>query len=253
MPFYQDAAATEPLTAIHLVQRTKRCFQLVQPIYYRADPASAVIRIAAHDLSAGLKNNSTDLASVPTWMWGLIASYGRQTAPALLHDQRMATCAELPPNEALRRRRGYDEEFRRALLDTGVAALRARLMWAGVSVQAYLEHSRGRGLLLAVSIGVAALALIAGIWLAAAGAGQLPLAGAVLLTAVLSLAWTRDWPVVAVLVPAFALFSPVFAAAAAGSLLLWLCESGWWAVSKPFTQHPGPPPVIGPLTSTPHP
>ena len=253
MPFYQDAAATEPLAAIHLVQRTKRCFQLAQPIYYQADPASAVVRIAAHDLSAGLKNNSTDLASVPTWMWGLIASYGRQTAPALLHDLRMATCAELPPEEALRRRRIYDEEFRRALLDTGVAALRARLMWAGVSVQAYLEHSRGRGLLLAASVGVAALALIAAIWLAATGAGQLPLAGAVLLTAVLCLAWTRDWPVVAVMVPAFALFSPVLAAAAAGSLLLWLCEAGWWAVTKPFTKHPNPPPVVGPLTRTPHP
>ena len=253
MPFYQDAAATEPLTAIHLVQRTKRCFQLEQPIYYRADAASAIVRIAAHDLSAGLKNNSTDLASVPTWMWGLIASYGRQTAPALLHDQRMAMCAELPPEEALRRRRVYDEEFRRALLDTGVAALRARLMWAGVSVQAYLEHSRGRGLLLAASVGVGALAFIAAIWLAAAGAGQLPLAGAALLSAVLCLAWSRDWPVVAVLVPAFALFSPVLAVAAAGSLLLWLCETGWWAATKPFARHPGPPPVVGPLARTPRP
>ncbi|MGM0929956.1 MAG: DUF1353 domain-containing protein [Actinomycetota bacterium] len=253
MPFYQDAAATETLTAIHLVQRTKTCFQLAQPIYYRADAASSIVRIEAHDLAAGLKNNSTDLASVPTWMWGLIASYGRQTAPALLHDQRMAVCAELPPEEALRRRRAYDEEFRRALLDTGVAALRARLMWAGVSIQAYLEHSKGCGLLLAASVGVGALAFIAATWLAAAGAGQLPLAGAALLTAVLCLAWTRDWAVIAVLVPAFALFSPVLAAAAAGSLLLWLCETGWWAVTKTFAKHPSPPPVVGPLTRTPQP
>jgi hypothetical protein len=253
MPFYQDAAATEPLTAIHLVQRTKRCFQLVQPIYYRADAASAVVRIKAHDLSAGLKNNSTDLASVPTWLWGLIASYGRQTAPALLHDLRMAACAELPPEEALRRRRVYDEEFRRALLDTGVAALRARLMWAGVSIQAYLEHARGRGLLLAASVGVGVLAFLAAIWLAAAGAGQVPLAGAALLTALLCLVWTRDWPVLAVLVPAFTLFSPVLTVAAAGSLLLWLCETGWWAVTKPFAEHPGPPPVAGPLARTPQP
>ncbi|MET1153112.1 DUF1353 domain-containing protein [Arthrobacter sp.] len=253
MPFHQDAAATEPLTAIQLVQRTKRCFQLAQPIYYRPDAASAIVRIAAHDLSAGLKNNSTDLASVPTWMWGLIASYGRQTAPALLHDQRMAACSHLPPEEALRRRRVDDEEFRRALLDTGVAALRARLMWAGVSAQAYLEHSRGRGLLLAASVGVGALAFIAASWLAAAGAGPMPLAGAVLLTAVLCLVWIRDWPVVAVLVPAFALFSPFLAAAAVGSLLLWLCEAGWWAVSKPLTKDPSPPPVVGPLTRTPHP
>ena len=43
------------------------------------------------------------------------------------------------------------------------------------------------------------------------------------------------------------------AAAAAGSLLLWLCETGWWAVTKPFTKHPSPPPVVGPLTETPQP
>jgi hypothetical protein len=253
MPFYQDAAATEPLTAIHLLQRTKRLFQLAQPIYYQADAASGIVRIEAHDLSAGLKNNSTDLASVPTWMWGLIASYGRQTAPALLHDQRMAECAKLPPGEALRRCRVYDEEFRRALLDTGVAALRARLMWAAVSIQTYLEHARGRGLLLAASVAAGALAFIAATWLAAVGAGLAPLAGAVLLTAALCLAWTRDWPVLAVMVPAFALFSPVLAAAAGGSLLLWLCESAWWAVTKPFAKHPTPPPVVGPLARTPPP
>ncbi|TJY72510.1 DUF1353 domain-containing protein [Arthrobacter sp. CAU 1506] len=253
MPFYQDAAATEPLTAIYLVQRTKRCFQLAQPIYYRAEEASAIVRIDAHDLSAGLTNNSTDLASVPTWMWGLIASYGRQTAPALLHDQRMAECSTLPAGEALRLRRVYDEEFRRALLDTGVAALRARLMWAGISIQAYLEHSRVRGLLLAASVAVGALAFIAAIWFTAAGAGPLPVTAAVLLTGLLCLAWARDWPVLAVMVPAFALFSPVLAAAAAGSLLLWLCETGWWAVTKPFVRHPGPPPVVGPLARTPQP
>jgi hypothetical protein len=253
MPFYQDASAIEPLTGIHLVQRTKRNFQLAEPIYYQADGTSEVVRIQAHDLSAGLENNSTDLASVPTWMWGLIASYGRQTAPALLHDQRMAMCAQLPPKEALRLRRLYDEEFRRALLDTGVAALRARLMWAAVSIQAYLEHARTRGRLLTASVAAGALALIVAAGLLMAGAGPVPLAAAVLLTAVLCALWIRDWAVVAVLVPAFALFSPVLAAAVAGGLLLWLCETAWWAASRPFAKYPGPPPVVGPLARTPQP
>ena len=250
MPFYQDASATEPLTAIPLVQRTKRCFQLAAPIFYRAETTSPVVRIEAHDLSSGPEHNSTDLASVPSWMWGLIASYGRQTAPALLHDQRTTMCSGMPGDQALQLRRIYDEEFRRALLDTGVAALRARLMWAVVTVQAYLQHAGARGRLLTASVGAGAIGLLAGVVLAATGAGLVPLAAAFLLTGALCLAWSRDWAVVAVLAPAFALFSPVLAAAAAGALLLWVCETAWWAAGKPFAKRPDPPPVVGPLART---
>jgi len=247
MPFYQDAAATQPLDAIHFVQRTRRLFQLAAPIYYRHREGLEVVTVHAHDLARGPEGNSSDLASVPTALWGLVASYGRQSAPALLHDQRVAGTLLLPDAAALQQRRTFDEEFRQALLDTGVAQLRARLMWAAVSAQSQWVHTRLRGKLMAAGIASGGLALLAGTVLSFAAGTLLPAAAGLAAAAVLPALWGRDWAVAAVLSAAVFLFGPVLLATWAGQLLLWACESLWWLAAAGFSERPAPPPVPGPL------
>lgn len=84
-----------------------------------------------YDVRAG---RTSDLASVPSWLWSFIASYGRQSAPALLHDDRSDVADELGDRRAaLALRREDDRVFRTALREQGVPLLRAWLMWAWVS------------------------------------------------------------------------------------------------------------------------
>jgi hypothetical protein len=247
MPFYQDASATRPLSRIHLVQRTRRLFQLAEPIYYRRRGAIVVVTVRPHDLTRGPKCNSSDLASVPTFMWSLVASYGRQSAPALLHDQRMVETSTLPPRAALRQRWTYDEEFRQALLETDVAQLRARLMWAAVSAENFWSHTPVLGKLLLASIAAGGLAVLAGAVLAFATGSPVTAAAGVAVAAVLAALWGRHWPVTATLSFAAGIFGPLLAAVWAGQLLLWLCETLWWLAATAFSNHPAPPPVPGPL------
>ena len=93
----------------------------------------------------------TDLASVPSLMWGLVASYGQHTQAVLLHDYlcewaNLKNKANLEKkNEAYKpkvwadRRRVADELFWVALRDPGTGdfqnpPVRSTLLWAGVSV-----------------------------------------------------------------------------------------------------------------------
>ena len=75
----------------------------------------------------------TDLASVPELLWGVIASYGRQTLPAVLHDQLYATAARADTLPRARRlRRDADVLFRSTLRESGAGPVRQWLMWAAV-------------------------------------------------------------------------------------------------------------------------
>jgi len=76
----------------------------------------------------------TDLASVPRFLWGVIASYGRQTLPAILHDQLCYAAAMpgLPVPFSRGQRREADGVFRRALELSGAGPVRRWLMWSAV-------------------------------------------------------------------------------------------------------------------------
>lgn len=75
----------------------------------------------------------TDLASVPELLWGVIASYGRQTLPAVLHDQLYATAARADTLPRARRLRwDADVLFRSTLRESGAGPVRQWLMWAAV-------------------------------------------------------------------------------------------------------------------------
>ena len=93
----------------------------------------------------------TDLASVPMWMWSFIASYGRQSAPAILHDERSIVADELGDRRAaLVQRREDDRVFRTALREQRVPVLRTWVMWAWVAADRERQFGGPAGLLLLV-------------------------------------------------------------------------------------------------------
>ncbi len=142
MPFLDENGG--PLRVIQLTQAPAdgHYFQLRRPIGFREEAGQEVLWAPAHtptdDPVAG---NRTDLASVPWPLWGFIASYGRQSAPAILHDhQRTETTRMRQANlmsraDALAQAAEDDRIFRVGLRQQKVPLLRAWLMWAFVSVE----------------------------------------------------------------------------------------------------------------------
>lgn len=80
------------------------------------------------------RNVKTDLATVPTILWGVVASYGRQTLPAIIHDQLCVVSREGGPPSAFthRARREADQVFLETLAQSGTGPVRRWLMWTGV-------------------------------------------------------------------------------------------------------------------------
>jgi hypothetical protein len=154
MPFRTDDG--RPLDELVLAERPADGvrFELREGFAYE-DAATARV----YDVPAG---RSTDLATVPMWLWSFIASYGRQSAPAVLHDHRSAVAAALgDPAAALAQRREDDAVFRRALRDQGVPVLRRRLMWAWVAADREREFGGLTGTLLIVQVVLGAVLVVA--------------------------------------------------------------------------------------------
>jgi hypothetical protein len=121
---------------IVLRQIGPNAFQLMEGFRYRMPegqaPAEYTVPQHHFDLPPDQGDNSTDLASVPQWLWWFIASYGRHTRPALLHDYLVDQ-----PN--IVKRRGADHAFRVALDESGVGFVRSWLMWTAVSFATWLR------------------------------------------------------------------------------------------------------------------
>jgi hypothetical protein len=224
MPFVDGTGA--PLTRVALEYRGGVRFQVAEPFAW-IDPRDGTRHdVAAHDLSrpASDPGNSTDLASVPPFLWGLIAGSGRQTLPAILHDGESAAIDRAPAADRLRLRGPADDAFRRALLDVGLPTARATVMWCAVRVQAHWRHARPLGVLLAVQLALSVVAIAAGI---ALGAAVHPL-WLLLLAAPAAAAGLWGGRARFVLPAAYlaALYSPLIAAAAIASgseyLVAWL-------------------------------
>jgi hypothetical protein len=106
--------------------------------------------------------NRTDLASVPSIFWSLIASYGRQTAPAIVHDAecwrvKLRARSGVSASDALADRERVDRRFRLGLRELDVPPFRAWIMWTFVSFERYAKHSIARliGLILIAAVGLA--------------------------------------------------------------------------------------------------
>jgi hypothetical protein len=86
----------------------------------------------------GILNGTTDLASVPWFMWWLVASYGNHTMAALLHDALIVGPNEPQPVP----RTTADRLFLRALREDPkkTGAIRHWFMWAAVSAFGTLRN-----------------------------------------------------------------------------------------------------------------
>lgn len=156
------------LTTIELgqVPITAPTFQLRQRIGYY-EPALGpddTSWAAVHERSvAPTPGNRTDLASVPAIFWSLIASYGRQTAPAVLHDaecwrvRSAQKSGAIAGRQAIVERVRIDRRFRLGLRELGVAPFRAWVMWTFVALERYAKHAIPKfvGLALLMTIGIA--------------------------------------------------------------------------------------------------
>ena len=199
-----------------------RLFQLEQGFAWIDPRDGSRTDIPAHDTSrpATDPHNATDLASVPAFLWGLVASYGHQTLPAILHDALSARADEAPKAQQYGIRRAADDAFRVALRESGVTTLRSTTMWAEVSMQRWIRFRPARGALQVAQVVLGALAIIAGVVLAALGHPLWLLLG--LAPALLALAWARDAPVVIAGSYLGALYSPLLVSAALSSAIEYL-------------------------------
>lgn len=110
-------------------------FRYEVPAHARKEGEPAEYPVPPHDLRRGPEEgNSTDLASVPAWLWWFIASHGSHTRPALLHDH-LIDLDDVPDKRA-------DYLFRVALMESDVHFVRRWLMWTAVSL-ASIARKRG--------------------------------------------------------------------------------------------------------------
>ncbi|TPW74508.1 DUF1353 domain-containing protein [Schumannella soli] len=237
-----------PLDRVPLLYRGGRDFQLESGFAW-IDPRDGTRHeVAPHDPSrpASGPQNGTDLASVPPFLWGLVASYGRQTLPAILHD-RLVDAVDTAVDDAgrpatpagrMRRRDRADGVFRRALEDAGLPRSRATVMWCAVRVEGYWRHRRALGALLVAQLALGVAAVVAAVVL---GAVAHPLALLLLLApAPFALAWGRQARFMLPAAYLAALYSPLVIAAALASgveylvaLLLWLGGGRTGATPRP--------------------
>lgn len=226
MPFIDSSGA--PLDGVHLLYRPRgaevRLFQLEQGFAWIDPRDGSRTDIPAHDLSrpASDPNNSTDLASVPPFLWGLVASYGHQTLPAILHDALSDRADEAAPAEQLTVRRAADDAFLVALRESGVAPLRSIAMWTVVSIQRYVRFRPALGALLVIQVVLGALAVIAAVVLALLGHPLLLLIA--LAPALLALLWGRTAAVPIAGSYLGALYSPLIVSAALASAIEYLID-----------------------------
>ncbi|MGI9822018.1 DUF1353 domain-containing protein [Agromyces sp. Marseille-Q5079] len=165
----------------------------------------------------------TDLASVPMWMWSFIASYGRQSAPAVLHDERSVAAARLGDRRAaLAQRRVDDRVFRTALREQGVPVLRSWLMWAWVAADRERQFGGAAGALLVGQAVLGALVVLA----ASVAAFWQPWWLVALPVVVLAgLPWRSLAPLVLVLTGSLAVIGPLLVVHVAALVPLRLIEA----------------------------
>lgn len=222
MPFIDSTGA--PLDGVHLLYRPAavRLFQLERGFAWIDPRDGSRTDIPAHDVTRPPTDahNATDLASVPSFLWGLVASYGHQTLPAILHDALSDRADEAAAADRFAVRRAADDVFRVALRESGVTTLRATTMWAVVSMQRYLRFRTPLGAVLVAQVVIGSLAVIAAVVLGLLGHPLFLLLGVV--PAALALAWGRDAPVVIAGSYLGALYSPLIVSAALSSTVEYL-------------------------------
>lgn len=225
MPFLTDDG--HPLDELLLAERPADAasFELRRPIVYLDPTTGRRYRAPARGEAAG-SHGVSDLASVPPSLWSFIASYGRQSAPALVHDARSRVADELGDRRAaLAQRREDDLVFRRALREQRVPLLRAWLMWAWVSADRERTFGGAAGRLLVTQAVLGGLVVVAASVLAFWPAGHPAWLALVALPAVAAAAWRRDAGLVVLLSYSLAIVGPLLVVHLAALAVFRLIEA----------------------------
>ncbi|MBN2177231.1 MAG: DUF1353 domain-containing protein [Demequinaceae bacterium] len=179
MPFTPDH--------VHLEHSTGRTFRLTEDLVYRANGGHRYIA------RAGL---TTDMASIPPALWSVIAPFGQQSLPAILHDQECENLRSLDPRRSKNRRhqrRFVDARFHEALLERGVPRFRATMMWAGACLGRYWDHGgHAQRLWLFVQLALGYAAIAWGVCHPGSWLGWVALAS----PALAALTWGRSCPAI---------------------------------------------------------
>ncbi|WP_213577248.1 DUF1353 domain-containing protein [Rhodococcus sp. USK13] len=187
----------------------------------------------------------TDLASVPAPLRGLLAPYGRQLLPAIMHDD-LCRCAEAHGKSGMALRRRADELFRTALLDEGVGPFRSRIFWIGVEVGRFWTFTTYTRFLLIAHHILGMVCWVVGVPWAIATSHYPTAVGLLALPCVLSLLWRRDFPVAllgCILLPVVA---PTYLLTLATAAVLWIPDVTAWLFGRRVTRKPPP---LGPPTT----
>jgi hypothetical protein len=232
MPFLDADGA--PLTSLALRTLGTREFVVEQPFRW-VDPRDG----AAYDVPTG---QHTDLASVPPFLWGLVASYGRQTLPSILHDTLSKRADHAPAGTGDAVRRDADLRFRRALVESGVTLLRARTMWTVVALNRYAVFRTPLAFVLFPQAILSIAAIVVGVVLAALGQPWWLALLLVVGPAALALPWRRDAPLALSAAYLGALYLPLIAGAALASGVEYLVALVVFVVTgrRGPAPHPGP-------------
>lgn len=162
MGFQRSEEDASPPDRVQLRVVDHKRFQLMTPFTYVAEDHQ-VVNVPKHD--QGNDSDTTDLASVPRLLWGILPSYGRQLRAALMHDHLCNKVNLYPPGkrkEAATLRRRADYLFREAMRNPTVGEtfnpqnrvswFRSWIFWAGVSFGRIWKFYRIGGLLLTLQV-----------------------------------------------------------------------------------------------------
>jgi uncharacterized protein DUF1353 len=162
VPF--EAIDGTPVDTIDLRQIAANRFELLTAFRYRRATGEPIV------IDAGTR---TDLASVPTFLWWFVASHGRHTLPAVLHDSLVAKA------ETFEGRVAADLVFLEALADREIGWWRRRVIWSAVTYGTVWKYRRAFLVLMGAQIIAGSAAVYWFSWHGAGIAGiVLPVAGA---------------------------------------------------------------------------
>ncbi len=170
---------------VRLQHSTGRTFRVLENLTYLGPNGRR------HTARAGL---NTDLATIPHSLWSVIAPFGEQSLPSIVHDQECADAKRMVPQRsrvARRKRIVVDGRFHEGLLERGVPRFRAAMMWAGVSLGRWWDHgSHAARMLLFVQLFVGYGALVWGAFHLGAWGGWVALCA----PAIAAAPWGRTAP-----------------------------------------------------------
>ncbi len=235
-----------PISTVDLRQCAANEFLLLTRFcYVPADSSNSAILVD--------EGTRTDLASVPFWLWWFVASHGRHTLPAVLHDS-LVRCST-----SFDERSRADDLFLEALEDRKIGWFRRRIMWTAVTLATYWKYRRPTlaVMVLQILLGIAAAFVLSWhdfvwTWSVSDGSATLdtgkvgPLLP-VVYPLVAAFLWRRRWPAVALGTYISPFLAPAVISVLATVVLTSVPNILRWAVSLlPFVDRPDGPIFVRP-------